>query len=43
MFGVVEICNKIGGRIVLLDSYKKIEIFWIYINGKVLNFLMFIY
>lgn len=41
--GAAEICNKTGGRIALLDSYKKIEILRTYINGKVLNSLMLIY
>lgn len=42
--GAAEICNKSGGRIALLDSYKKIEILRTYINGKVLNsFIVLLY
>lgn len=37
-----EICNKTGGRIALLDSYRKIELLRTYIHGKVLNSLMLI-
>lgn len=42
--GAAEICNKTGGRIALLDSYKKIEILRTYINGKVSNsFIVLLY